>query len=191
MKVYFINWEHWNGLKEEISDNHIEIMKNNKIIKNMLKDLDGVKENQIDKYVSILRKEGEVMVLEENIIYITTENYGLAFTMDGNHIAYEIRGAYSSNRYWEAIKITETDKNEIYQKIQEELERLEITEKFEFEPETIYVKYFNGILADWDGEIYVVEDTKHHIKIEIEVPTYQIVNLQIGFESFFPRVEER
>lgn len=173
--------------REEVSDQHIEVIQNNKIIKNILTEIEGVKENQIDKYIKKLRKEGEIYLVESNIFYIATGSYGFAFSMDGNHIAYELIKEYDNNKYWTAKKITQKDKNEIYQKIQKELERLGITEKFEFEPETIYIKYYNGILTDWDGEIYVVEDTKHHIKIEMELPSYQIINMQIGFEYFMPR----
>lgn len=120
--------------------------------------------------------------------FISTEDYGLAFSLDTNNIAYEMRTKYSSiNRYWEVREIREEDKNEIYKKVEEELEKLGITEKFQFEPETIYIRYYNGIIADWDGEIYVIEDTTHHIKIEIELPSYEIISMQIGFEYFMPR----
>lgn len=32
--------------------------------------------------------------------------------------------------------------------------------------------------------IYVIEDSKNHIKVEIELPTYEIKELQIGFEDY-------
>ena len=173
--------------KEQISDHHIEVIQNNKIVKHILQEIEGVKENQIGGYLEKLREDGEICVLEGNIVQIATGSYGLAFSMDGNDLAYEVVREFDDNRYWEAIKITQEDKDDIYQKITEKLETLGVTEKFEFEPETIYIKYYNGRLADWDGEIYVVEDTKHHIKIEMELPSYQIVNMQIGFEYFLPR----
>lgn len=176
-----------NTTKEQISAHHIEVIQNNKIVKHILQEIEGVKENQIAVYLKKLIEEGEIYVLEGNIVYIATGSYGLAFTLDGNHIAYELISEYDGNRYWEARKITQKDKDNIYQKITEKLETLGVTEKFEFEPETIYIKYYNGILADWNGEIYVVEDTKHHIKIEMELPSYQIVSMQIGFDYFFPR----
>jgi len=176
--------------QKKISDSQIEVMKNSKMIKNMIKDIDGVEEDQMDEYIQKLKEEYNISVIKDNIILITTGNYGLAFSMDMNNIAYEIVSGFSNNRYWEARKITTENKNEIYQKIEQELERLGITEKFEFDPETIYIKYYNEIIADWDGEIYVVEDTKHQIKIEMEVPNYKIVNMQIGFEYFSARANK-
>lgn len=176
--------------EEEISDSQIEVIEHSKMIKNIIMDIEVVKEEQIDGYLQKLREGNNIAVIKDNIILITTGNYGLAFSMDMNNIAYEIIREFSNNRYWEARKITTDNKNEIYQKIEQELERLGITEKIEFEPETIYIKYYNEMIADWDGEIYVVEDTKHQIKIEMEVPSYKIVNMQIGFENFSAREME-
>lgn len=169
--------------RQEISDSQIEVIQNSKMIKNIITQIAGVKENQIGKYIQKLKEDHSIAVVKDNIILITAENYGFAFSMDMNQIAYEIVREFSDSRYWKARKITTDNKNEIYQKIEQELEKLGITEKFAFEPETIYIKYYNEIIADWDEEIYVVEDTKHQIKIEMEVPSYQIVNMQIGFEN--------
>lgn len=170
---------------QNISEKNIEVIKNSKIIKNILNNINHVEENQIDSYVEKLKEEDKIKLIENDIIYIATEDYGLAFSLDTNNIAYEMRIKYSSiNRYWEAREIREEDKNEIYKKVEEELEKLGITEKFQFEPETIYIRYYNGIIADWDGEVYVIEDTTHHIKIEIELPSYEIISMQIGFEYF-------
>lgn len=173
--------------QEEISDRQIEVIEHSKMIKNIIMDIEGIKEEQIDGYLQKLKEDNKITVIKDNIILMTTRNYGLAFSMDMNNIAYEVVRSFSNNRYWEARKITTENKNEIYQKIEQELERLGITEKIEFEPETIYIKYYNEMIADWDGEIYVVEDTKHQIKIEMEVPSYKIVNMQIGFENFLAR----
>jgi len=174
---------------QDISNKNIEVIKNSKIIKNILKNIAYVEESQLDKYINKLKQQNNISLVENDIIYISTQEYGLAFSLDVNNIVYELRrnsaavGDYINQR-WETIEITMENKNEIYAELQKKLEELGITEKFKFEPETIY--YYNMI--DLDQEIYIVEDTKNHIKVKIQLPDYEIMYMQIGFEYFSLRV---
>lgn len=170
---------------QNISDRNIEVIKNSKVIKSILKNIDYVEESQLDKYINKLKQQNNIKLIENDIIYISTQEYGMAFSLDTNNIAYELRRNSASvdsytNQRWEPREITMENKNEIYAKVQRKLEELGITEKFKFEPETIY--YYNMI--DVDQEIYIIEDTKNHIKVKIQLPDYEIIYVQIGFQYF-------
>lgn len=170
---------------QNISDRNIEVIKNSKIIKNILKNIDYVEESKLDKYINKLKQQNNITLVDNDIIYISTQEYGMAFSFDTNNIAYELRRNFASvdaytNQRWEPREITMENKNEIYAKVQRKLEELGITEKFKFEPETIY--YYNMI--DLDQEIYIIEDTKNHIKVKIQLPDYEIIYMQIGFQYF-------
>lgn len=171
---------------ENISKEDIEKIKNNEIIKNiMCKNLE-IKEDELEGYIEKLMWQDRIKLIRHNfdIIYIQESYYEIAFSTDGNNIVYEARTGFQYNRNWEAQKITEEDKNKIYKEMEKELEKLGITKKFHFDPGAIYIKYYNEIIADWDGEVYVVEDNTNHMRLEFEVPSYTITSLQIGFEDF-------
>lgn len=171
---------------EDISKEEIEKIKNNEIIKNiMCKNLE-IREDELEGYIKKLMQKDRIKLIRHDfdIIYIQESSYEIAFSIDGNHIVYEERTEFQYNRGWEAQKITEEDKNKIYKEIEKELEKLGITKKFRFDPGAIYIKYYNEIIADWDGEVYVVEDNTNHMRLEFEVPSYTITSLQIGFEDF-------
>ena len=141
-----------------------------------------MEEDHISKYIEFLKGENRIKLVKENIIYIKEENYALAFSMDMNNIVYESGRIYANNRFWSSKEITVDNKTSMYAKVTRDMEKIGITEKFGFDPETIYIKYYNGIIADWDNDIYIIEDHKNHIKLEYEMPTYIMKKLQIGFE---------
>lgn len=172
---------------QDISNEDIEKIKTNKIINNLLQESLGIEE-KIETYLNKLIESDSIKILKSDydIIIIEAGLCNIAFSLDGNNIIYETRERAIEYKYienWEAKKITEEDKNRIYEEINKKFKELGITEKLVFDPESIYIKYFNEIIAGWDEEIYVVEDNTNNIKLEFEVPSNKISNLQIGFEN--------
>lgn len=174
---------------QDITKEDIETIKNSAIIKNIFYNILNIKEAEIETYAQSLIDTNRMKLIkyDYDIIYMLAGSYDIAFSTDGKNIVYDIANetnrSYLHSTYWQAKKITEENRNKIYNEIEEKLEELGITESFNFEPETIYIKYYNETIADWDGEIYVVEDNTNNIKIEFELPTYTITSLQIGFED--------
>ena len=138
-----------------------------------------------------MQKKGRIKLVYDKFIYINEDEYKLIFTPDVNNIEYRASGIKynaSSTSYADKEESRNENKNEIYEKVRNLLEELGIVEKFGFEPETLYVQYFYAtgeIQSESINEgVYVIEDNKNHIKVEIEVPTYEIVSLQVGFEDY-------
>ena len=176
----------------ELTESNIDVIRYNKIIRNILKKYSYIEDNEIDKYISRMQKKGRIKLVYDKFIYINEDEYKLIFTPDVNNIEYRASGIKynaSSTSYVKEESRNE-NKNEIYEAENDfnDIEELEIVEKFGFEPETLYVQYFYAtgeIQSESINEgVYVIEDNKNHIKVEIEVPTYEIVSLQVGFEDY-------
>ena len=134
-------------------------------------------------------------MLYDRLLYIAEDEYQLIFTLDVNNIEYRaldivydtnINIAGDASKSTNANKTIDENKSKIYEKVRIQLQELGIIEKFGFEPETLYVQYFYSKeeLQNLNEGIYVIEDNKNHIKVEIEVPSYKIKNLQVGFEDY-------
>ena len=175
----------------ELEESDLDVIRYNKIIRNILKKYSYVEDNEINQYIKIMKKRERIKLIYDNYIYISEDEYQLIFTPDVNNIEYrnvEINMATNGEKSRETNKNIDENKSEIYEKVRTELEELGIIEKFSFEPETLYVQYFYS-KQEWQNTnlnegIYVVEDNKNHIKVEIEVPSYKIKNLKVGFEDY-------
>lgn len=163
---------------EEIPDEAVEIMKESKIIRRILSNEKGIPEEGINKYIDYLKTEKIISFIKSNIVYINEEDYELAFSIDMNNIIYRVLDS-KSEVILDNREITIENKYEIYEKTSRELQKLGITEEFNFEPETLYFKY--AILKEVEKDIYGIEDNKNHIKVVVERPNYDIESLQIGF----------
>lgn len=175
----------------ELTESNIDVIRYNKIIRNILEKYSYIEDNEINKYISKMQKKGRIKLVYDKFIYINEDEYKLIFTPDVNNIEYRAPGIKynaSSTSYADKEESRNENKNEIYEKVRNLLEELGIVEKFGFEPETLYVQYFYAtgeIQSESINEgVYVIEDNKNHIKVEIEVPTYEIVSLQVGFEDY-------
>ena len=172
----------------EPTQNNIDIIINSKIIRNIIKKYSYIEENEIDKYISKMQKNGKIKLLYDRMLYIVEDEYQLIFTLDVNNIEYRALDIGNINIAGDEEKSTNENKSKMYENVRIQLQELGIIEKFGFEPETLYVQYFyskqelqNQIL---DKGVYVIVDNKNHIKVEIEVPSYKIKNLQVGFEDY-------
>lgn len=164
---------------ERIPDEAIEVIKNSKMIKRILNKANTIEENEIVTYIEYLKGEDKINLVRDNIIYINEENYELAFTLDMNNIVYQRIIENNREIEWDSREITIQNKYEIYEKVSEKLQELGITEKFDFEPETLYFKY--AVAKEIDSDVYGIEDNKNHIKIVVSGVNCEIENLQIGF----------
>lgn len=176
------------------TQSNMEVIKYNKIIRQILKKYSYVEDNQINEYMEKIKSKERVKIINNELMYIRDSGYELIFTLDVNNIEYssldmneiengsmdENNSASIGNR--EANKITNEKREEIYKEVKTQLQELGITEKFNFEPETIYIKEFSNDIEEI--QLYAIEDSKNHIKIEIETSTYEIKKLQIGFENY-------
>lgn len=176
------------------TQSNMEVIKYNNIIRKILKKYSYVEDNQINEHMEKIKAKERVRIINNELMYIRDIGYELIFTLDVNNIEYsslEISGIENSsidnnnsasigNR--EANKITNEKREEIYKEVRIQLEELGIIEKFGFEPETIYIKEFSSDIEEI--QLYVIEDSKNHIKVEIETSTYEIKKLQIGFENY-------
>lgn len=179
----------------ELEEDDLDVIRYNNIIRNILKKYSYVENNEINKYIKTMIKKERIKLLYDKYIYISEDEYQLIFTPDVNNIEYRILDiGYNANIYVDKEKSTnankdiDENKSEIFEKVREQLEELGIIEKFGFEPETLYVQYFYS-KKEMQSEninegIYVIEDNKNHIKVEIEIPSYKIKNLQVGFEDY-------
>lgn len=167
---------------EAIPDEVIKTIKNNKMIRNILKEFKNLNEAGINKYVDYLRHDGNMYLVKDDIIYIIEDDYELAFTLNMNNVIYQknMENMATMNRIdWSNREITIENKYDIYKEAEKQLIKLGIAEKFQFEPETIYFKY--AIEGDIDSDGYTIEDNKNHIKLDVRRPNYDIERLQIGF----------
>ena len=114
-----------------------------------------------------------------DIVYIETENYVLAFSLDMNNVIYQKKEEEQKGINWNNKDITIENKYIIYERTARELQKLGITEKVKFEPETIYFRY--AIEENTEKNVYAVEDNKHNIKLVVSSPDYTIEKIQIGF----------
>lgn len=175
---------------EELTEKNIEVIKNSKVIRNILYQAAHIEENQLDKYIQHLKKEDKIRVVQLNyrILYINDTNYQLAFSLDTNNILYRsVKTSSQSVGLWKVQEITVQNKNEIYEKVKKQLKIRKITEKFVFEPQIFYLKSYDEKIGN-SGMVYVIEDTKNHIRVEYEMVSDEILNLQIGFENFIIKV---
>ncbi len=172
----------------EPTQNNIDIIINSKIIRNIIKKYSYIEENEIDKYISKMQKNGKIKLLYDRMLYIVEDEYQLIFTLDVNNIEYRALDIGNINIAGDEEKSTNENKTKMYENVRIQLQELGIIEKFGFEPETLYVQYFYSKQElqnqNLDKGVYVIEDNKNHIKVEIEVPSYKIKNLQVGFEDY-------
>ncbi len=172
----------------EPTQNNIDIIINSKIIRNIIKKYSYIEENEIDKYISKMQKNGKIKLLYDRMLYIVEDEYQLIFTLDVNNIEYRALDIGNINIAGDEEKSTNENKSKMYENVRIQLQELGIIEKFGFEPETLYVQYFYSKQElqnqNLDKGVYVIEDNKNHIKVEIEVPSYKIKNLQVGFEDY-------
>lgn len=180
----------------ELEERDIDVIRNSNIIRNILKKYSYVEDNEINQYIKKLIKKERIKLLYDEYIYISEDEYKLIFTPDVNNIEYRSLDignmAVAGEQNTKANKDIDENKSEIYEKVKIQLEELGVIEKFGFEPETLYVQYFYSKKEMQSGNLnegtYVIEDNKNHIKVEIEIPSYKIKNLQVGFEDY--RTEE-
>lgn len=172
----------------EPTQSNIDIIINSKIIRNIIKKYSYIEENAIDKYISKMQKKGKIKLLYDRMLYIAEDEYKLIFTLDVNNIEYRALDIGNINMAGDEEKSTNENKSKMYENVRIQLQELGIIEKFGFEPETLYVQYFYSKQElqnqNLDKGVYVIEDNKNHIKVEIEVPSYKIKNLQVGFEDY-------
>ncbi len=172
----------------EPTQSNIDIIINSKIIRNIIKKYSYIEENAIDKYISKMQKKGKIKLLYDRMLYIAEDEYQLIFTLDVNNIEYRALDIGNINMAGDEEKSTNENKSKMYENVRIQLQELGIIEKFGFEPETLYVQYFYSKQElqnqNLDKGVYVIEDNKNHIKVEIEVPSYKIKNLQVGFEDY-------
>lgn len=184
------------------TESNIDVIKYSKIIRKIIKKYSGIEDNKINEYIKEMQEIERIRLINDELLYIDEYGYELIFTLDVNNIEYRASEIgnnatiYDADIYIEAEKSRNVNKNEIYEKAREQLEELGIIEKFGFEPETLYVKYFYAKREDQEkyGEnqeqyegVYVIEDNKNHIRVDIELPTYEIKYLQINFEDYKTR----
>lgn len=180
----------------KLEEGHLDVIRYNSIIRNILKKYSYIEDNEINQYIKKMIKKERIKLVYDEYIYISEDEYQLIFTPDVNNIEYRsldignmaVVGEENTN----ANKDIDESKSEIFETVRNQLEELGIIEKFGFEPETLYVQYFYSKGEMQSGNlnegIYVIEDNKNHIKVEIEIPSYKIKNLQVGFEDY--RTEE-
>lgn len=188
-----------NDYYSEPTESNIDVIKYSKIIRNIIKKYSGIEDDEINEYINEMKERERIRLINDELLYIDEYGYELIFTLDVNNIEYRASEIgnnatiYDADIYIEAEKSRNVNKNEVYEKVREQLEELGILEKFGFEPETLYVKYFyaKGEEQEKYGEnqeqyegVYVIEDNKNHIRVDIELPTYEIKGLQIGFEDY-------
>lgn len=164
---------------EEITSEAMESIRSNKVIRNILMKFGNLKENEIEGYIEKLEASGQINFAKGDIVYIVTENYDLAFSLDMNNLIYQRRENEERSVNWENKDITIESKYTIYERTARELQKLGITEKFKFEPETIYFRY--AVEEKTSSDVYAVEDNKHNIKLVVSTPDYTIEKIQIGF----------
>ena len=160
------------------------------MIRNILYQAAHIEENQLDEYIQYLKKKDKIRVVQLNyrILYINDTSYQLAFSLDTNNILYrKVMTNSQSVELWKVEEITAQNKNEIYEKVKKQLEIRKITEKFAFEPQIFYLKSYDEKIGNL-GMVYVIEDTKNHIRVEYEMVSDEILNLRIGFENFIVKV---
>ena len=168
--------EYDNNIPKEV----IQTIKNNKILKNILKEYRDLEEKQIENYIKKMNDAGlNKYIKEKSIVYIMGEDYELAFTLDMNNIIYQEIQELSKEINWNSKEITIENKYDIYKEATKGLNKLGVTEKFKFEPETIYFNY--AIEGELDSDGYAIEDNKNQIKLVVRRPNYKIEKLQIGF----------
>lgn len=184
------------------TQSNIDVIKYSKIIRKIIKKYSGIKDNKINEYINEMKEMDRIRLINNELLYIKEYEYELIFSLDVNNIEYRASEVgnnatiYDADIYIEAEKSRNVNKNEIYEKVRKQLEELGIVEKFGFEPETLYVKYFyakgenqekyEGNQEQYEG-VYVIEDNKNHIRVDIELPTYEIKYLQINFEDYKTR----
>ena len=164
---------------EEIPNETIESVSNNKIIRNILMKFNNLKEDEVEGYIKKINEEGKMYFAKGDIVYIETENYVLAFSLDMNNVIYQKKEEEQKGINWTNKDITIENKYIIYERTARELQKLGITEKVKFEPETIYFRY--AIEENTEKNVYAVEDNKHNIKLVVSSPDYTIEKIQIGF----------
>lgn len=179
----------------ELEESDLDVIRYSNIIRNILKKYSYMEDNEINQYIKRMQKKERIRLIYDKYIYIEEDEYQLIFTPDVNNIeyrtldiGYDANVAVVGEESRNANKNIDENKSEIYEKVRNQLEDLGIIEKFGFEPETLYVQNFYS-KGDMQSEIlyegiYVVEDNKNHIKVEIEVPSYKIKKLQVGFEDY-------
>lgn len=144
---------------------------NNETIKKVIIEITGIDKDGLSKYIDELYKAKEIKKITNlntiygDIIYINSMDFDLAFTLDFKNIAYKIERVYSENYNWQYKEIELDTKEKIYSKVKNDLNNIKITN---FEPDSMYIKFFNGIYAQWDGEIFVVKDNTNQIIVEYE-----------------------
>lgn len=160
-------------------------IKNNETIIQIVIQLTGITKEKISSYIDKLYMNKEIKKISNlseiygDIIYINTENFNLAFTLDFKNLAYKIDKVYSeSYEYgWQYKEIVLDTKEKIYDKVKNDLKFINITN---FEPDSMYIKYFAGIYADWDGEVFVVADNTNKITVEYEGDLQNNVSIKEG-----------
>lgn len=204
IKYYDLNS---NSIVTDIStvNNIKNCIKNNETIKKIIIEITGINEDNLFKYIDKLHNNKQIRKITNlnsiygDIIYINNIYFDLAFTLDLENIAYKIQRVYSDSYNWQYKEIELDIEEKIYSKVKNDLNNIQITN---FKPDTMYIKFFNGIYAEWDGDVFVVEDNTNQIIVEYEgnwpnsitinektsdnsesTIEDKIVRLQIGFEK--------
>lgn len=182
-----------------------DCIKNNETIKKIILEISEVKEEDLFKYIDKIYNNKQIKKVTNlnsvygDIIYINNIYFDLVFTLDLKNIAYKIPRVYSESYNWQYKEIELDTEEKIYSKVKNDLNNIKITN---FNPDTMYIKFFDGIYAEWDGDVFVVEDNTNQIIVEYEgnwpnsitvnektsdnsesTIEDKIVRLQIGFEK--------
>lgn len=152
-------------------DNIKNSIRNNETIRKIIIEIAGINEENLSNYIDKLYKGKEIKKITNlntiygDIIYINSMDFSLAFTLDFKNIAYKIERVYSESYNWQYKEIELDTKEKIYSKVKNDLNYIKITD---FEPDSMYIKFFDGIYASWDGEVFIVEDNTNQIIVEYE-----------------------
>ena len=152
-------------------DNIKNSIRNNETIRKIIIEIAGINEENLSNYIDELYKGKEIKkiinlnTIYGDIIYINSMDFSLAFTLDFKNIAYKIERVYSESYNWQYKEIELDTKEKIYSKVKNDLNYIKITD---FEPDSMYIKFFDGIYAMWDGEVFIVEDNTNQIIVEYE-----------------------
>jgi len=175
------------GATTDIGEEAIKILCENEVIRNLMKQHVTIEKEEMRSYIEeLVQREGiKKKDMEEpygEVIHIEEEAFVLVFSMDEEHILYQEKKINEqTNGYWAYKEMGRGNKEEICEKVRQDLEDLGVTKRITFEPESMYRKYYYSFY-DTGEDVYVLEDSVHKIKVEYDVQREELGELQIGFQ---------
>ena len=166
------------GTNSEISEQELDTIINSKIIMNLLIQFCGVED--IDD-VYILKRKNYIRKLVDDtygeFIYIT-RYCEIAFTLDLKNIIYQDDNVYDYIINSDYTETTIDYKDDMYKLAKETVDTLGVSEKFNFEPESISIQS----ISDYGEEVCEIQDNVNKIKLQYEISSKVLTGLQIGFD---------